>query len=159
MAGGLTTSAAGQSAEEHAGGVHYWLYAGPSLTTLGAGVSGGVSVEADRHVFSLRATSTDPSFGEETWDVGVLYGRVLPVRSFLFSASTGVAVVSGTSYGSLFGGGAGENLETMIGFPLEGAITWQPTRVFGLGVRGFANVNTGQPFGGVGVTLRVGRLR
>jgi hypothetical protein len=129
------------------------------MTTLGPGASAGVSVEADRHVFSVRATSTDPSFGQETWDVGFLYGRALPVGSFMFSASTGVAVVSGTRYGSLFGAGAGRDMETMIGFPLEGAIAWVPTRTIGIGLRGVANVNTGQPFGGLGVTLRVGRLR
>lgn len=139
--------------------VLYWLYAGPSLTTLGVGASGGVSIEADRHVFSLRATTTDPTFGHETWDVGLLYGRALFVQSFTFSASTGIAIVSGTRYGSLFGRGPGRDLETMIGFPLEGVITWTPTPVFGVGVRGVANVNTGQPFGGLGVTLQVGRLR
>ena len=153
------SSAAAQASPQQAAGAHYWIYAGPSLTTLGIGASGGVAVEVDRHVFSVRATSTDPSFGQETWDVGILYGRALPVQSFTFSASTGVAVVSGTRYGSLFGRGTGTDLDTMIGFPLEGTITWTPTRVLGVGVRGFANVNTEQPFGGLGVTLHVGRLR
>jgi len=139
--------------------MRYEAYAGPSLTTLGLGASGGVSVEVDRHVFSLRATSTDPAFGQDTWDVGILYGRALFVRSFALAASTGVAVVGGTRYGSLFGRGPGRDLETMIGFPLEAAITWRPTRVLGLGVRGVANVNTGQPFGGLGVMLRVGHVR
>jgi hypothetical protein len=47
----------------------------------------------------------------------------------------------------------------MIGFPLEGTITWSAARVLALGVRGFANVNTGQPFGGLGMTVQVGRIR
>ena len=158
-ASGAAQPAAAQPAAPSGEGTHYWLYAGPSLTTLGPGASAGVSVETDRHVFSVRATCTDPSFGQETWDVGFLYGRALPVGPFVFSASTGVAVVSGTRYGSLFGSGVGRDLETMIGFPLEGAIAWLPTRTIGVGLRGIANVNTGQPFGGLGVTLRLGRLR
>jgi len=158
-AGFLAAPIAAQPASPSDKSVHYGAYAGPSLTTLGLGMSGGVSVEVDRHVFSLRAISTDPSFGQETWDVGILYGRALLVRSFALSASSGVAVVSGTRYGSLFGRGPGRDLETMIGFPLEAAITWRPTRVLGLSIRGVANVNTGQPLGGLGVTLHVGRLR
>ena len=160
LAGALGAStAAAQTAPPPDANTHFWLYAGPSVTTLGMGASGGVSVEVDRHVFSLRATSTDPSFGQETWDVGMLYGRALVMESFMVSASTGVAVVSGRRYGSLFGQGAGRDLEAMIGFPLEGAVTWVPASMLGIGVRGFANVNTGQPFGGLGVTLRIGRLR
>lgn len=160
VAGGLAVMAAAQPVSgPDGGGMHYRVFAGPSLTTLGLGASACVLVEVDRHVFSLRATSTDPSFGQETWDIGALYGRALFVRSFALSASTGVAVVSGTRYGSLFGHGPGRDLETMIGFPLETAITWRPARVLGFSVRGFANVNTGQPFGGLSVTLHVGRLR
>jgi hypothetical protein len=159
IAGVLPASAVrGQPANE-APRIQYWVHASPSLTTLGTGGSMGLTLEADRHVFSLRVASTDPTPGHETWDVGVLYGRALFIRAFTFSASTGVAVVSGRRYTTLFGNGPGSDLETMIGFPLEGTITWSAARVLALGVRGFANVNTGQPFGGLGMTVQVGRIR
>jgi len=153
------STAVGQSAERTADGVQYWVHVDPSITTLGMGGSVGLAVEADRHVFSLRAASTDPTFGQETWDVGVLYGRALFVDAFMLSASTGVAMVGGRRYKTLFGDGAGTAMETAIGFPLEGALVWEAAPVLALGIRGFANVNTEQPFGGMGVTVRIGRVR
>lgn len=159
MAGLLPLSVALGQPADSAADIRYGVHVGPSVTTLGAGGSIGLTLEADRHVFTLRAASTDPTLGRETWDVGVLYGRALFVRSFTLTASAGVAVVSGQRYTTLFGDGPGEDLEPMIGFPLEGAFMWNAARVLALGVRGFANVNTGQPFGGIGVAVRVGRMR
>jgi hypothetical protein len=92
------------------------------------------------------------------WDIGILYGRALYIRAFTLSASTGVAIVGGRSYQTLFGGGPGRAMDTAIGFPLEGTIVWEAASVLALGVRGFANVNTGQPFGGIGVMVRMGRM-
>lgn len=152
------STAAGQSAGE-VSSIRYGVYVNPATTTLGPGGSVGLFAETDRHVFSLRAATTDLTFGDDTWDVGVLYGRALLVRAFTFSAGTGVSVVGGRRYPSLFGRGSGRNLEPMIGFPLEGAVTWTAARVFSLGVRAFGNINTGQPFGGLGVTVHVGRMQ
>lgn len=158
--GSLGFSALAQPAEEpDAPGPRYDVHAGPLLTTLGLGVSGGFAVEINRHVFTLRGTSTSSSLGSETWDVGFLYGRALHLRSFILWAGSGVAVVGGRRYPSLFGRGSGEPLETMMGFPLEGAVFWTPASVLAIGVRGIANVNTGQPFGGLGLMLRVGKIR
>lgn len=151
--------AAAQPSDARAEPLRFGAHAGLSATTLGTGLSAGLSVAAHRHVFTLRGMSTDPAPRAETWEVGVLYGRALPVGALTVSASTGVAVVGGTRYDSLFGRGPGEELATMIGFPLEAALTWTPTALLAVGVRGVANVNTGQPLGGVGLTLQVGRLR
>lgn len=139
--------------------VQFWLRGGPSVTTLGAGLQADVGVAFDRHVLSLRGTSTDRAVGAETWDVALLYGRALRVRDVHLSAGTGMAVVGGRRYQRLFGGGRGEPLDPMIGFPLEGHVSWTPTGVVAIGLHAFANVNTGQPFGGAGVSVRAGRLR
>ena len=139
--------------------VRLWLQGGPSMTTLGAGLQAGIGIAFDRHVLSLRGTSTDRAVGAETWDVAFLYGREMVVRSVVhLSAGAGVAVVGGRRYRTLFGG-AHEALDPMIGFPLEGQVSWMFTSVLAVGLYGFANVNTGQPFGGVGVSVRAGRLR
>lgn len=155
----ICSVAAGQEIDDATSGVRYGVHAGPSLTTLGVGASGGLSVESNRHVFSLRAASTDPAFGGETWDVALLYGRAFFVRTFVLSGGTGVAVVGGTRYGHLFGRGAGSKLEPIIGFPLEGRLSWVPMGFVAVEVYGFANVNTGQPFGGLGVGVRIGNVR
>ncbi len=139
--------------------VHFWMQGGPAVTTLGAGMHAGLGVEFDRHVLSLRGTSTDRSVGAETWDVAFLYGRALVVGHVHLSAGAGVAVAGGESYGQLFGGEQGEHFDPMIGFPLEGRASWMPTGVLAVGLYGFANVNTGHPFGGIGASVRVGRLR
>ena len=153
------STVAAQSADDPGGDMRYWVHAGLSLTTLGTGVVGGLAVEANRHVFSLRAASTDPAWGGGTWDVAFLYGRMVEGASFMLSGGTGVAVVGGSRYGHLFGDGPVRTLEPMIGFPLEAQLAWTPTGIVALGVHGFANVNTGQPFGGIGLSLRVGDLR
>ena len=149
-----------QTSEADGRSVRLWLQGGPSVTTLGAGLQAGIGVEFDRHVLSLRGTSTDRTVSAETWDVAFLYGRGLVVRSVVhLSAGIGVAVVGGRRYRQLFGGAHGEPFDPMIGFPLEGHVSWMPASVLAVGLHGFANVNTGQPFGGVGVSVRAGRLR
>ncbi|MDZ7694850.1 MAG: hypothetical protein U5K69_27655 [Balneolaceae bacterium] len=123
------------------------------------GVFGGITLDHQRHLFSLRTTSTDPVFGEETWDVAFLYGRGTYIRSFYLSAGIGTSVIGGTRYSQLFGGDRGEQMQMMIGFPLEGQISWQPLRFLAVDLYSFANINTEQPFGGVGLGLRIGKLR
>ena len=137
----------------------YWVRGGPTMTTLGPGVSGGIALEFDRHVLSLRTVSTDPNWGGETWDVAFLYGRATSSEHFFLSAGVGASIIGGQRYSHLFGGGEGEELDPMIGFPLEGQVMWTPTRLVSLGMYAFANVNTGHPFGGLGFELRLGKLR
>lgn len=137
----------------------YWAYGGPTATTLGVGASGGIAVEFDRHVLSLRGVSTDQTLGRETWEVAFLYGRAATTENFFLSAGAGTSIVGGMRYPRLFGGGEGEEFEAMIGFPLEGQVAWTPTGVVSLGLYAFANVNTAHPLGGVGLTLRLGDLR
>lgn len=151
--------AAGQSPPPEETGVQYWVHAGPAATTLGLGASGGVAVEFDRHVLSLRGTSTDPAPNGETWDVALLYGRATTPGAFFLSAGTGVSIVGGTRYSHLFGRGEGEHFAPMIGFPLEGHLAWTPTGPVAIGLYAFANINTAHPLGGVGLTLRLGQLR
>jgi hypothetical protein len=138
----------------------YWIHGGPSITTLGVGTHGGLAVEFNRHVLSARATSTDVVFGNETWDVALLYSRSMYAGNFFLSAGTGVSVIGGRGYTHLLGHGSdtGNPLDPTLGFPLQGQISWTPTAYGAIGLYGFANVNTGQPFGGVGLQIRIGHL-
>lgn len=137
----------------------YWIHTGTSVSTLGIGIQGGLSFDYNRHVFSLRTTSTDPSFGAETWDIAFLYGRSITYRPFYVSAGVGASVVGGKKYSRLFSSENAETAETTLGFPLEGQVSWTPTGFIALGVYSFANVNAEQPFGGMGLTIRLGNLR
>lgn len=148
-----------QRAEPSDTDVSYWAYGGPAATTLGIGASGGVSVEVDHHLFSVRSVSTDPSLGGETWEVAFLYGRVTATEEFLLSAGAGTSIVGGIRYPRFFGGGEGEEFEPMIGFPLEGQVAWTPNKAVALGLLAFANVNTAHPMAALGVVLRLGDLQ
>lgn len=131
------------------------IYGGFATTTLGPGLITGISFRNGGHQFILRGVSTDLEPASETWEIAGLYGRVIAINSFHFSAATGVGVVGGKGYSQLFAVGQQENLETMIGFPIEGRITWKPVRHAGLGLYSFANINTVQPIGGLALSLHL----
>lgn len=138
----------------------YQVQVAPTVTTLGTGVSGHASVDYNRHVFTLRAASTDPQFGTDLWDVALLYGRSHWMRDWYLSGGAGASIMGGEyNYSNLLGGPNDDRVETMIGFPLEGQISWVPVSFVSLGAHVFANVNTEQPFGGAGVSIRLGKLR
>ena len=149
----------GQEVKPTSSDITFWIYGGPSVTTLGIGSQAGLAIDYSNHLFSIGTTSTDFDFRNETWDIALTYGRSMNYRSFYLSAGTGVAVVGGNGYSNLFGKGTKTPFETTIGFPLRGQISWQPIQFLGVGIKSFFNVNTEQPFGGVGVSLRVGRLQ
>lgn len=154
-----SASTVAQPADQPETGLKYWIQGGSSLTTLGPGVQAGFNIEYNRHLFSLRTISTDPTFGKETWEAALLYGRSISIRSFYLSAGVGASAVGGSSYSRLFGSDEEAQMDTMLGFPLEGQISWTPARFVALGIYSFANVNTGQPLGGIGLSLRLGNLR
>ncbi len=135
-----------------------WIQAGPSATTLGLGFSAGLNARIQGHYFALKTNSTELSQWEETWDVSLLYGRHAQIRRLQFYAGTGFSVLGGTSYSSLFETTQQESFGPVIGFPLEGSVFWHPIRLVGFGVNVFANVNTEQPFGGIGINFRIGHF-
>jgi hypothetical protein len=146
----------GQSLTDSPTGFTIHVYGGAGITTLGPGTTAGITVRSGGHQFTFRGISTDTDPAGETWEIAGLYGRVIAVRTFHISAGAGVGVVGGRGYSQLFAIGSRENLETMIGFPLEGRITWKPVRQAGLGLHGFANINTVQPISGMALTLHLG---
>ncbi len=148
----------GQEVKTKNSDISYWIYGGPSVTTLGIGLQAELAVDYNNHLFLISTTRTDLDFGDETWDVALIYGQSMNYRSFYLSAGTGVAVIGGEGYSDLFGRGTKTSIETTIGFPLRGQISWQPVRFLGLGINSFFNVNTEQPFGGIGVSVKVGKL-
>lgn len=149
----------GQRVQQTDSYIDYWVQGGPSVTTLGTGLQAELMVDYNNHLFSISTTSTDVDFGTETWDIALIYGQSMNYHSFYLSAGTGVAVLGGDGYSDLFGRGTKTSIETTIGFPLRGQISWQPIHFLGISINSFFNVNTEQPFGGVGVSLRVGKLQ
>lgn len=153
----FTNPAHGQSLANSPDGFALSVYSGAGITTLGPGIMAGFTARNAGHQFIVRGVSTDMKPAGETWEIAGLYGRVIAVRSIHISAGAGVGVVGGKGYSQLFVSGALEDIDTMIGLPVEGRITWKPVRHVGLGLHSFANVNTVQPLGGVALTLQVNR--
>lgn len=137
--------------------IRLWINAGLGLGGSGLAVAGSVSVQPGKHVLSARAILTTDS-EEDLADLGLLYGRVLSQGRFHTSLGAGLARAYG-SHDSGFWDHDGEGRKLIIGIPLELQLAWRPGRWIGVGVYGFANLNSVQSFGGATLSLQVGKLR
>ena len=138
----------------------FWVETMTHYNTVGTGYGIKASMDFNRHQFHLRgirANSRD--YDQQTWEIGILYGRCAQINSWLISGATGVAAIGGYRYSDLWGQNGPEEMDTMIGFPMEGQIYWSPVSFAGVGLYAFVNVNTAQPIGGMGLSLKVGNLR
>lgn len=151
----IASPLSGQSLPNSSNGFSIGMYGGTGFTTLGPGITAGITASNGGHQFILRGVSTDMKPATETWEIAGLYGRVITVRNFQMSAGAGVGIVGGRGYTQFIAAGRQEDLDTMIGFPLDGRIIWTPVRHAGLGLHSFANINTVQPFAGVALTLHL----
>ena len=156
---------ASSNTEEH----HYWLNVGGGFGWvhggLGedpAGVSGGISLSYQKgsSLFSIRGVGNEEFkldlWGysgppERVWDIGVLYGRITKASYGLASISGGVSIVGASEY---------EGITCYrIGFPVEGQLFWTPSSMVGIGIYGFANLNSEKSFIGALLCLQIGILR
>lgn len=139
---------------------YIWAETMVNYSTIGPGYGIKTSVDFNRHQFHLRAIETNSrEYNENTWEISFLYGRCKQIGNWHISGASGVAVIGGYRYSDLWGQNGAEPMDTMIGFPLEGQIYWSPVSFVGLGVYAYANVNTSQPIGGIGLSLKVGHIR
>jgi hypothetical protein len=135
----------------------YWIGGG-----LGAGSRDfaghfNVAYQTGANLLSLRAATTAGIFDDGFGDVALLYGRATraPER-YQGSVALGLAVADGCPSSGL---GGCHNRPSVIGLPLETQVFWRPSRVFGLGLYGFADINHSQSFVGVTLGIQLGRLR
>ncbi|MBP3191704.1 hypothetical protein [Natronogracilivirga saccharolytica] len=129
------------------------------ITTQGPGSATGISYEFNRHILSARIASTDPLWGDDVWDIAVMYGRAAMIGPFYANTGVGASIVGGNQYPRLIGGDPEGKMDRILGFPLEGNVSWLVTDYTALGLYSFINVNTNQPFGGLALSLQIGRLR
>jgi len=148
---------------------HYWANIGAGfawvhggLGEADGGVSGGISFSYQKgsSLFSIRGVEnaelkldlwgySGPP--EEVWDIGALYGRVAKASYGLASISGGIGIV---------GASDGEGRSSYRpGIPVEGQLFWTPSSVLGIGIYGFANLNSERSFAGALFCLQMGILR
>ena len=118
---------------------------------VGLGALAGLAQQRGSHLFAFRS-SVVTDFDDHVYDIGLLYGRGTREQGTggRRSVGIGLALVS-------VDGLTGEDGYT-IGVPLAVEIARNGSNI-GFGVRGFANLNSVQSFGGTVVTIRLGRLR
>lgn len=142
------------------GGGGSWVRSG--LGEDEGGISGGISFsyQTGSNLFSIRGVENEEFkldlFGytgppDKVWDMGVLYGRVAKASWGLASISGGVGIVGASEY---------EGSSSLhMGIPVEGQLFWTPSYRLGIGIYGFANLNTEKSFAGALLCLQIGRLR
>lgn len=139
--------------------VIFWLAAGPALVSASApesilrlpeeqpGLTLSGTLQSGHLVLSARAAVVGLS-PVAAWDAALLAGAgtsTVPAVYGSVAAGIGLTTVPGSSTG--------------LSFPLEAQVGWRLTPSFGLGLYGFGSFGGPDDFLGVGLALRVGRLR
>ncbi|MDI6400811.1 hypothetical protein QLX67_02300 [Balneolaceae bacterium ANBcel3] len=141
------------------GETYFWGMYSQGISTQGHANSIGISVEYNRHVFSVRTTATDSEPFNDTWDIGILYGRSYRSGSLFLSAGAGPSVIAGNQYSKLIGGNLEETMEAMLAFAIEAQAALAFSSFASLGVYTSINVNTNQPIGSIGASIRLGKVK
>lgn len=133
----------------------FWLSGGAgvgAMEEVGAAFSVDGAFQRGTRLFALHATAVLAGYelSHVAGEVGLLYGRASTgAGSLRWSAAAGLSVVQVDI--------AGRVLRNTVGLPivLQGSLD---SRVIGIGAGAFVNFNGAEPFGGMVVTLRLGRL-
>ncbi len=147
-----------RAVENASRGTQFWTFQSTGITTLGTGTSLGIGVDYNRHIFSLRSSATDLRPFQDTWDIGLLYGRSIEVNDYYISGAAGFGMIAGEQYSKIHGGTAEGSMDNMISFPVEGHFSRVLTNHLALGLYTYLNINTNQPFGGFGAAIRIGKF-
>lgn len=138
----------------------YWVNTGLGVGTIGMALIAGTHYQFGPNLLSIRGSVTAEIFGDEFWDIGLLYGWASSEYDYHVSFSSGIAIMGGSrSEGGLFSNTPREVISAQFGVPLEGQFYWRPFRYFGLGLYGFANLNIEQLFAGLALSVQLGKLR
>jgi len=139
----------------------FWVSGGLGVGSEDFGGSANVAFQHGSHLFSLRTAATAGLFDDGFGDVALLYGYATPTSSRHHAgAAIGIAIVDGCvdpGDGGVFSSCIDQG--TVIGLPIEAQLAWLPAKFLGIGLYGFGNINRRRSFGGVTLSLQVGRVR
>lgn len=128
------------------------------------------STQMKKGLFSIRFIHNEEviflktSLKESINDIGILYGRIAKIPFGFASVSGGISIVSGAHRGAF------QNLDNYtfnyekkpfvtLGIPIESQLFWTPSRFFGLGIYGFANINPEKTFFGGLFCIQLRKLK
>jgi hypothetical protein len=149
----------------------FWWNIGMGGSNIGMSGLLSTSLQFDRKLISIRYLDNAEFLFDifekptvETFDVGVLYGKVLAKGKFSFaSIAGGISYVGGVKRGEfLYRKGITDYYEEVyiqtIGIPIE-LQSFLTLRLIGVGIYGFANLNPRNTFWGFTFCLQLGKLR
>ncbi|MBN2354999.1 hypothetical protein JXO59_02740 [candidate division KSB1 bacterium] len=139
-----------------------WATAGGGGCSIGDG--GGClnlngTYQNNKNLLTLRLLGGGELFGKSLGDYSVCYGRALTQSTFLLAIGGGIGFVQGEISSGLFSREEPKKIPTTIGLPLEAQIFWRPFSFAGIGLYGFANINSEESFYGCNLAVQVGKVR
>ncbi len=148
---------------------YYWLTLGVGAGSNGIAVGGAFSFQKERGILSIRTVENlfgfiSTSSSSRVADVAILYGlntRKEDTRGVLglASISAGVSFVTFTGQKLLSQNRYEDVKNHTIGLAIESQLIWAPTRGWGAGLYGFANINSKRSFVGVLFSAPIGKLK
>ncbi len=144
-----------------------WGIAGFGGSSVGWAIGANLSYQPGHHIITVRGIHTEEDLiallspSEYVWDIGALYGRCYKSPSIFASISGGISIVGGGEHG---GGGFGssprvEETFSTVGVPIESLLYWTRSTNLGVGLYGFANLNSEKSFYGALLSVQIGNLR
>ena len=146
---------------------NYWAIIGFGGSSVGWVANGAnLSYQTGKHIISIRGIlAIGSQYGDYyVWDVGALYGRCFKGQSTFISMSGGIGMVRGINVITIYDnwirvGQRRTEWFTTIGIPVETQLYWTPISFLGIGLYGFANLNTEESFIGALASIQIGKLR
>ncbi len=144
-----------------------WLSPGLGITFNG-GIGGKLNINGQfgNGFAAIRgAVATTGGLGsDEFYDIGLLTGLASMGGKNHFSAATGLAWMSGSRYieqegTCLLGCGERQKIDPVVGVPIEIQWSYNFSSFLGMGASGYLNINGEQTFGGLTLSLHLGKLR
>src|SRR5262245_54607 len=131
-----------------------WGAVGGGMTPGAVAATGELVFQKGAHQITARAVVMGDPYGAESGqnpmgEIGLLYGRTAMSRRGHLSMSAGLAVTD-TDMDSEEG--------MTLGVPLVGEAAFSVLPVLGLGLQGFANLNSNDSYGGFALFLQLGYL-
>jgi len=171
MAGSIDPASAQTNEQFQPDSSLHWINIGlgPGTGGMAAGAVISIKQNSTNKYLSFRITYneefvlfTSPS--ENVWDVGALIGIRNRSAKGLSSISAGLSVVGGRKRsgnrtgGDWFGSEYDSRIFTTMGIPVNTELFLTPSKNFGIGLNGFANINPQKPFAGVLLCLQIGKI-
>ncbi len=157
LAGGMPSLAVAQAPQHPESDVGFWgtLALGPSAPH-GFGGAIGASVRFRRIAVRIRAATSAELFGDGVSDWGLLAGGAIDLQPGRSAVTIMAGIGRSTSTrGCLLCGSSSESAMAML---LELEARLRVVSFFGISANAFADFNSLESFGGLGVGIYLGRL-